>query len=68
MTKLFQFQMGSGAVLESSGGARPLLKGRHQKFMTKHLTIGLAYACASVILANLFINQPRQRAYAEYYK
>lgn len=61
--------MGSGAVMESSGGgARPLLKGHHQKFMTRHLAIGIAYACAWVVLVKFTLNEPRKRAYAEYYQ
>ncbi|XP_031620388.1 cytochrome c oxidase subunit 6C-like [Contarinia nasturtii] len=59
----------SGAVLESSGsGSRPQLKGRHVLFMKKHLSIGIAYALATVIIAKYTINEPRKRAYAEYYK
>lgn len=60
--------MGSGAVLESSGGPRPVLKGRHQQFMKKHLALGIAYACAWVILVKYTVNEPRKRAYAEYYQ
>ncbi|XP_055305877.1 cytochrome c oxidase subunit 6C-like [Sitodiplosis mosellana] len=60
--------MGSGAVLESSGGARPLLKGRHHKFMMKHLSLSIAYAVAWVVLVKFAVNDPRQHAYAEYYK
>lgn len=58
----------SGAVLQSAGGARPLLKGRHQAFMKKHLTIGLIYSCSMVVLVKLLLNEPRKAAYAEYYK
>lgn len=60
--------MASGAVMESSSGPRPLLKGRHTLFMKKHLTIGLAYSFACVILTKLLVNEPRKKAYAEYYK
>lgn len=58
----------SGAVLDSTSGARPQLKGRHALFMKKHLTIGILYAFATVLVAKYTINEPRKRAYAEYYK
>lgn len=59
----------SGAVLESASSiARPVLKGRHQTFMKKHLAIGISYAVACVIFTKLLVNEPRKRAYAEYYK
>lgn len=59
----------SAAVFESSSsGSRPVLKGRHALFMKKHLSIGLAYAFACVIFTKIAVNDPRKRAYAEYYK
>lgn len=59
----------SGAVLESASSlSRPLLKGRHQKFMTKHLAIGIALGCGAVVATKLLLNEPRKAAYAEYYK
>lgn len=59
----------SGAVMESaSGGPRPMLKGRHAAFMKKHLTIGILYACVWVTIIKFTVNEPRKKAYAEYYK
>lgn len=59
----------SGAILESASSlARPILKGRHEQFMKKHLTIGILYSFVCVVIAKLAVNDPRKRAYAEYYK
>lgn len=59
----------SGAVVQSSGGgSRPMLKGHHAAFMKKHLAIGIAYSLICVVVAKFAINEPRKRAYAEYYK
>lgn len=58
----------SGAVVESAGGPKPQLKGRHALFMKKHLSIGLLYSFSWVMLTYFTVNEPRKRAYAEYYK
>lgn len=47
---------------------RPQLKGHHAAFMKRHLIIGCALAVGGVILTKLLVNDPRKRAYAEYYK
>lgn len=59
----------SGAVLETAGsGSRPVLKGRHTQFMKKHLAIALGWSFALVIITKITVNDPRKKAYAEYYK
>ncbi|XP_055300094.1 cytochrome c oxidase subunit 6C [Sitodiplosis mosellana] len=59
----------SDAVASSSNSLpRPQLKGRHAKFMTKHLAISIGFALASVYLTKVFVNDKRKAAYAEYYK
>lgn len=58
----------SGAVVQAVGGARPLLKGHHQAYMKKHLTIGLIISCSLVVATKFLLNEPRKAAYAEYYK
>lgn len=59
----------SGAVLESASTlARPVLKGRHNAWVKKHLTGAIVYAFAWVIAVKILVNEPRKRAYAEYYK
>lgn len=56
------------AAPTSSGRPRPQLKGHHAAFMKRHLYIGIALSLASVAAAKVLINDPRKRAYAEYYK
>lgn len=51
-----------------SGRPAPQLKGRHAAYMKRHLFIGIGLAISGVIVAKLLINDPRKRAYAEYYK
>lgn len=59
----------SGAVVQSANSAaRPVLKGRHAVFMKKHLAIGIIYALSCVVAVKFTVNEPRKRAYAEYYK
>lgn len=59
----------SGAVVQSSSsGSRPVLKGHHAVFMKKHLAIGIIYALTCVVVVKYTVNEPRKRAYAEYYK
>lgn len=58
----------SGAVVQSSSGFRPVLKGRHAVFMKKHLAIAIVYALTCVAAVKFTVNEPRKRAYAEYYK
>lgn len=59
----------SDAVASSSSSLpRPQLKGRHAKFMTKHLAIGIGMSLVSVWLTKVFLNDKRKEAYAEYYK
>lgn len=59
----------SGAVMESvSNATRPLLKGRHNAWVKKHMAIAIGYSFAWVIAVKLLVNEPRKRAYAEYYK
>lgn len=59
--------MAKGAVAEAITKA-PQLKGRHADFMKKHLTIGIAFSVSMMALAYFTVNQPRKKAYAEYYK
>lgn len=47
---------------------RPVLKGRHMAWAKKHLFISIGLAFAGVIAAKLLINEPRKKAYAEFYK
>lgn len=59
----------SDAVLESvANGARPILKGRHVGFMKRQLAIAIALSSTLVIITKYTVNEPRKRAYAEYYK
>lgn len=59
----------SGAVVQSASSAvRPVLKGRHEVFMKKHLAIGIIWSLAMVVAVKFSVNEPRKRAYAEYYK
>lgn len=59
----------SGAIVQSSGsGSRPVLKGHHAAFMKKHLAIAIIYSLACVAAVKFAVNEPRKRAYAEYYK
>lgn len=59
--------MSKGAVAQAIAKA-PQLKGRHADFMKKHLTIGITLAISSMVLTKLIVNEPRKKAYAEYYK
>lgn len=62
-----QLQMAK-EVATSSGSSRPVLKGRHMAWAKKHLFIAIAVGFGGVIAAKLLINEPRKKAYAEYYK
>lgn len=52
----------------ASARPRPQLKGLHANFMKKHLAIGVISSFVAVALAKVLINDPRKKAYAEYYK
>lgn len=62
-----KFQMTKGAVAQAISKA-PQLKGRHADFMKKHLIIGITLSITSMILTKFIVNEPRKKAYAEYYK
>lgn len=47
---------------------RPVLKGRHARFMKKHLIIGIGMSLFSVAVTKVLVNDKRKLAYAEYYK
>lgn len=47
---------------------RPVLKGHGAAFMKKHLFIGIGLALAGVVVAKFTINEPRKKAYADFYK
>lgn len=59
--------MGKGAVVATIGKI-PQLKGRHADYMKKHLIIGISWSVCMLLLAKFTINEPRKKAYAEYYK
>lgn len=59
--------MGKGAVV-TAVAKMPQLKGRHADFMKKHLIIGITFATTMMLLAKFIINEPKKKAYAEYYK
>lgn len=61
------FQM-AGEQAATVGRPRPQLKGHHAAYMKRHLYIGIAVSLAAVVIAKYTINEPRKRAYAEYYK
>lgn len=52
----------------TSGRPRPKLKGHHEAFMKRHLYIGIGLALAGVIATKFLVNEPRKKAYADYYK
>lgn len=58
----------AGDAVAASSGSRPVLKGRGAAFMKKHLFIGIGLSLAAVVAAKFLINEPRKRAYAEYYR
>lgn len=63
--------MAADAVASSTPSSvrpRPQLKGLHANFMKKHLAIGVISSFVAVALAKVLINDPRKKAYAEYYK
>lgn len=63
--------MAGDAVASATPGSslpRPILKGRHAKFMKKHLAIAIGMSLTSVFLTKIFVNDVRKVAYAEYYK
>ena len=64
------FQMAGDAVAQSSNpfGPRPVLKGHHHAFMKRHLFIGIALSLVGIVVAKYTINEPRKKAYAEFYK
>lgn len=59
--------MTKGAVAQAIAKA-PQLKGRHADFMKKHLIIGITFAVSAMVVAKFTVNEPRKKAYAEYYK
>lgn len=59
--------MAKGAVATAVSKI-PQLKGRHADFMKKHLIIGISYSVGVMLLAKFIVNEPRKKAYAEYYK
>lgn len=60
----------AGDAVASAGSSlpRPVLKGRHNAWMKRHLVLSIGMSLASVYLAKVFINDKRKAAYAEFYK
>lgn len=52
----------------TSGRPRPKLKGHHEAFMKKHLFIAIGLALVGVVATKYLVNEPRKKAYADYYK
>lgn len=59
--------MGKEAATIGSGFI-PVLKGRHNVWVKKHMAISIALSISLVLLAKFTINEPRKLKYAEYYK